>query len=163
MSGPLWYVSARILSMPAVVANVLIALQDLPAMIDFMKERFPTRRLVFIGHSVGGHIMPLPDNADKLSHCMTVGTQNAYYPLTPFRYRYGYLWSVLVPASTQMFGYYPGNKLGIIGAVPTTIMQSWRAWATHPLYVRGRHLETQEYATLSLSTQSMSFSSFLCP
>lgn len=46
----------------------------------------------------------------------------------------------MVPASTQMFGYYPGSKLRIIGEVPTSIMLEWKSWATHPLYARGRHL-----------------------
>lgn len=31
-----------------------------------------------IGHSVGGHVMPLPHNAHKISHAITVGAQNAF-------------------------------------------------------------------------------------
>ena len=42
-----------------------------------MDSNYPNRRIVHIGHSVGGHVMPLPYNAHKISHAVTVGTQNA--------------------------------------------------------------------------------------
>ena len=47
-------------------------------MIDFITAKYPKRKLVHIGHSVGGHVMPLPHNAHKISHAITVGAQNAY-------------------------------------------------------------------------------------
>jgi len=112
--------------------------KDLAGVITFISERFPSRRVVHFGHSVGGHVMPLPHNAHKISHAITIGTQNAFYPLTPFRTRHQIFWNVAVPAASSIFGYFPGSKLRIVGDLPVGVMQEWRSWAQHPGYVAER-------------------------
>ena len=42
-----------------------------------MRKQFPNKKFVQIGHSAGGHVMPMPQNRNEISHAMTVGTQNA--------------------------------------------------------------------------------------
>jgi len=105
--------------------------------IEFIVSEFPDRKLVHFGHSVGGHIMPWAPNRDKVSHAVTLGTQNAFYLLTPFRYRHQHFWNVVVPGASSIWGYFPGSKLQIVGDVPVGVMKEWRSWATNPRYIAG--------------------------
>jgi len=119
-------------------------MKDLAGVIEYISTKYPKRKLVHIGHSVGGHVMPLPHNAHLISHAITVGTQNAFYPLTPFRSRHQIFWNVAVPAASSIFGYFPGSRLKIVGDLPATVMQSWRSWANKPFYVASMSPLTEE-------------------
>lgn len=55
--------------------------------------------------------------------------------MTSFRSRHQIFWNVAVPAASSIFGYFPGSKLRIVGDLPTSVMQEWRAWANQPYYV----------------------------
>jgi len=111
--------------------------KDLAGVLEFTAATFPGKKIVHFGHSVGGHIMPWPHNRDLISHAITLGTQNAFYHLTPFRHRHQVFWNVMVPGACSIFGYFPGSKLQIVGDAPVGVMKEWRSWAYNPAYIAG--------------------------
>jgi len=45
------------------------------------------------------------------------------------------MWHVLAPALCPLFGYFPGERLGVIGDLPTSAMMQRRRWRLTPDYI----------------------------
>ena len=45
------------------------------------------------------------------------------------------MWYLMAPLLCPLFGYFPGERLGVIGNVPTGAMFQWRRWCLTPDYL----------------------------
>lgn len=101
--------------------------------------------LYWIGHSLGGQIVPFIDGNEKISRLITVACGNGYWKLNDRRGhgRALLMWRVLVPVLTPLFGYFPGKRLGIIGDLPPRVTREWRNWCLNPRYAAGISADNQ--------------------
>ncbi|MGL4175105.1 MAG: alpha/beta hydrolase family protein [Dermatophilaceae bacterium] len=110
---------------------------DAASALEALAERAgPTVPLSWLGHSLGGQALPFARH-DLVSAAVLVSAGSGYWRLgrramwwrTPFFFR------VLVPVTTRVAGYYPGDRLRLIGNLPTGVIRQWGRWCLHEEYI----------------------------
>ena len=129
---------------------------DCAAMIDAL----PERPLYWIGHSLGGQILPLVPNRESITKAVTVATGSGYWRENSPRIRpmAWWLWFVVTPLIVPLFGYFPGKTLRKVGDLPKGVMQQWRRWCLDPEYAVGAEGLRAQYAAVRTPIVSLSFS-----
>jgi predicted alpha/beta hydrolase len=100
---------------------------DFDAAVSFMHERRPVGTLSVVGHSIGGFLPGLADNARLIGRMLTVGAQYAWWgDYAPRqRLRMFLKWHVAMPAFTAFHGYFPGRRLGWLEDLPAGVANEW--------------------------------------
>lgn len=136
------------------------ARQDCAAMVDALSARAPDAPLYWIGHSLGGQILPFLPNRERVARMITVGTGSGYWrenarPLKPLAWL---LWHVIVPLVVPLFGYFPGARLRMVGDLPRGVIEQWRRWCLDPEYAAGAEDGARrQYAAVRTPIVSLSF------
>jgi len=109
---------------------------DCAAMLEALLVRAPDRPLYWIGHSLGGQILPFVPNHDRLAKVVLVASGSGYWRSNAdyLRPRAWWLWFVLAPLAVPLCGYFPGRSLRLVGDLPKDVMLQWRRWCLHPEY-----------------------------
>lgn len=112
--------------------------RDFAGVIEWARARHRSRKLVVVGHSIGGQIVGLADNNRKIGALLFVCAQSGYWRLwpSPSRYRMWLTWFALVPALTRVFGYLPGWA-GTGAPLPAGVAREWARWCRREGYVVG--------------------------
>jgi predicted alpha/beta hydrolase len=135
---------------------------DCAAMVEFISALSPDKALHWIGHSLGGQILPFLPNREKISKIINVAAGSGYwrYNSPPLNKRAWWLWNIVVPITVFIFGYFPGKRLGIVGDLPKGVIEQWRLWCLNPDYCVGiEGAETKElFAAVQIPMLSLSFS-----
>ena len=135
---------------------------DCTAAVDFITKEFPEQPLTWIGHSLGGQVVPFVTNNQKIKKIITVATGSGYWIQNslPLLIRVWWLWFFLVPILTPILGYFPGKTLRKVGDLPKGVINQWRNWCLNPEYAVGYEgPEVREkYAQVSTPIVSLSFS-----
>jgi predicted alpha/beta hydrolase len=122
----------------------------------------PERPLYWIGHSLGGQILPLVPNKNLVTKAITVATGSGYWRENSPRIRpmAWWLWFVLTPPALALWGYFPGRTLRKVGDLPKGVMRQWRRWCLDPEYAVGAEGEAvrAQYAAVRSPIVSLSFS-----
>lgn len=143
-------------------ADVLTwAERDCAAMIDAVAARAPDVPLVWIGHSLGGQIVPMVPNRNRIAKIVTVATGSGYWrEYAPWMRPFGWwLWYVAAPLATRLFGYFPGRRLKKVGDLPKGVIEQWRRWCLHRDYAAGAEGPEMRarYAAVTAPLVSLSF------
>lgn len=143
-------------------ADVLTwAQQDCAAMVAFAADHLGGKPLLWVGHSLGGQILGLVPNRDRVTAMVTVATGSGYWleNSPQLRSYVWWLWYVMAPAALRLFGYFPGRRLKKIGDLPLGVMRQWRAWCLNRDYavgVEGPEVE-RAFASVTAPILSLSF------
>ncbi|MDB5633937.1 MAG: alpha/beta hydrolase [Tardiphaga sp.] len=108
---------------------------DVTAAVAWMRERYKTMPLAFVGHSFGGQALGLIPNNSEVARALLVAAQAGTWRLmtSPERYRiYALLKFVGVPL-TQAVGYTPG-KIGLGLDLPKGVFLEWARWVLSDRY-----------------------------
>jgi predicted alpha/beta hydrolase len=113
--------------------------QDTQAVLRALRARAPGAPITWIGHSLGGQIVPFVKDRDRVAKVITVGTGSGYWRenSAQLRKKVWLLWFFLVPIATPLFGYFPGKRLGMVGDLPRGVIRQWRKWCLDPEYAVG--------------------------
>lgn len=137
------------------------ARQDCAAMIDAVTQRTGGKPLYWVGHSLGGQILPFVPNRERVSRVITVATGSGYWRenTAALRRTSWWLWFVAAPLSVRLFGYFPGKRLRKVGDLPRGVMEQWRRWCLDPEYAVGVEGEAARalYAAVETPIVSLSF------
>ncbi|WP_269630108.1 alpha/beta hydrolase family protein [Pelomonas sp. BJYL3] len=136
--------------------------QDAAGAVDELSRLLgPDRPLHWLGHSLGGQILGLLPNRERIAKAVTVGTGSGYWRenAAGLRRYVWWLWYVVVPLSLPLFGYFPGRRLRKVGDLPRGVMAQWRRWCLDRDYLMGEGGAAlrQQYASLALPMLSLSF------
>lgn len=115
--------------------------------------------VTLVGHSLGGQLIPFIDHT-RLASVITIASGDGYWRRNPpgVRRIAPLLWSLVVPVSVSLAGYYPGNRLNLIGDLPANAMRQWARWCLHPEYLRRDHPEAPRlFAQVKAPIMSLSF------
>jgi len=137
--------------------------RDAAAALDELARRLGSEctPIHWLGHSLGGQILGLLPNRERVSRAITVGTGSGYWRENAAglkRYVW-WLWYVVVPLALPLFGYFPGRRLRKVGDLPRGVMAQWRRWCLDPGYMMGEGGEglRAQYAALSTPMLSLAF------
>ncbi|MEO7082934.1 MAG: alpha/beta fold hydrolase [Gemmatimonadaceae bacterium] len=110
---------------------------DLAAMIDWLGDQFPERPVRIVAHSVGGQLLGLAPNADRVTAMLAVGAQSGWWGHwpRPRRYANALLWYVLVPGLSRALGYFPSRRLGLGEDLPAGVALEWARWCRNRDYM----------------------------
>lgn len=120
-------------------ADIFDWVRDCEAVIDFAAKRFGDVPLYWIGHSLGGQVVGLIRNRERIARVVTVASGNGYWleNAWPTKRLVWWMWFVAVPIATRIAGYFPGKRLRKVGDLPRGVIQQWRRWCLDPEYVVG--------------------------
>jgi predicted alpha/beta hydrolase len=134
---------------------------DCAAMVEETSRRANGAPLYWIGHSLGGQILALVPNRERISKAITVATGSGYWleNVPSLRLKVWWLWFFLVPVALRLCGYFPGKALRKVGDLPLGVMQQWRRWCLDREYAVGAEGDAvrAEYAAVRTPIVSLSF------
>ncbi len=135
--------------------------RDCAAMVAHMSAQLQDKRVLWVGHSLGGQIFGLVPNREQVSAMVTVAAGSGYWLENTLRLRLivWWLWFFVVPLALPLFGYFPGRTLKKVGDLPRGVMQQWRAWCLNREYLIGCEGEAvrQYFAQVTTPILSLSF------
>jgi predicted alpha/beta hydrolase len=154
--------ASRAGSLRAVQADILTwAEQDASAALAALRRLAPGAPALWIGHSLGGQIVPFVKGHEDLAQVITVAAGSGYWRenAPALKRRVWLLWWGVVPLLTPLFGYFPGKRLHMVGDLPRGVIWQWRQWCLHPEYVCGVLPEARaRFAQVKAPVLAISFS-----
>lgn len=134
---------------------------DCDAMLAELQSHAPGKDLYWIGHSLGGQILGLLPDPERLAKAITVASGSGYWRenVLQLKLRVWCLWYFIVPVATRIFGYFPGKRLRKVGDLPRGVIEQWRRWCLNPDYavgVEGSRVR-EGFASVRLPITSLSF------
>ncbi len=109
---------------------------DITAAVAWMRERYHTLPLSYVGHSFGGQALGLLSNNGEVSRALLVAAQAGYWKLmaSPERYRVLALLNGVGVPLTRFLGYAPAWS-GIGEDLPKEAFLQWVRWVMSPRYL----------------------------
>ena len=102
--------------------------EDLPRWIDHLSFHHPHRRIVLLGHSLGGQLAVLASAAlaRRLSALVLVAAGTAHHRVWPAPQRARARLAVhAIALAARLLPWYPGRRLGFGGNQPRRLMRDW--------------------------------------
>ncbi len=117
------------------------ALLDMAGVVDWARAEWSPSRLFLMGHSVGGQVAGLLDDAAAIDGMVTFSSQSGYWRLQGGEQKLAVLLHVYLslPVLSAAFGYMPWSKLGSAEDLPKGVAQEWARWCRHPRYLLDDH------------------------
>ncbi len=138
------------------------ARQDVAAALDALAQAVPGLPITWIGHSLGGQILPFVPNRERVSKVITVACGSGYWKENSpaLKRRVWLLWFGVAPLTMPLFGYFPGSRFNMVGDLPKGVMTQWRRWCLHPDYAVGVEGEAvrAQFSAVKTPITSLSFS-----
>lgn len=110
--------------------------QDLAGIIDHAARLAPAEPLRVVSHSVGGQMVGLADNNDRIRAMLAVSTQIGDWRLwpAPRKYALWLTWRALLPIPAALLGYFPAARLGLGEDLPKDAALEWARWCRSEAY-----------------------------
>ena len=114
-------------------------LLDMAGAVDWASARSASVPLFMVGHSVGGQVAGLIDNAKLIAGMATVSAQSGYWAVQGAEQKWlvGFHVHVTFPLLTRLVGYMPWSWLGSAVDLPRGAALEWASWCRNPEYLRG--------------------------
>jgi predicted alpha/beta hydrolase len=109
---------------------------DVTAAVAWMRERYKTLPLNYVGHSFGGQALGLLPNNTEVSRALFIAAQAGSWKLmaAPERYRVYAMLNFIGRPLTRLVGYAPG-RAGLGMDLPKGVFLQWANWAMSDRYL----------------------------
>jgi predicted alpha/beta hydrolase len=145
--------------MKAETADVDRWFADVRAILDAVADDADGLPVTWIGHSLGGQMVPFVDHT-RLASVVTVTAGDGYWRRNHPRVKWiaPLIWRAIGPVAMRVAGYYPGNRLKMLGDLPSGAMRQWSRWCLHPEYLQADHFDAPAlFAEVKAPLMSLSF------
>ncbi|MBM3107523.1 alpha/beta fold hydrolase [Pseudomonas sp. P66] len=132
---------------------------DFEAVLQRARREFPGQPIDVVGHSFGGCAAGLAASSTQLRRLVTVGAQFAYWRdyAADSRWQLFGKWHVVMPLLTQLFGYFPGKRLGWLEDTPAGVVKDWSTLsAAYERRPSGKALVERPFAQFRAQTLAIS-------
>jgi predicted alpha/beta hydrolase len=133
--------------------------RDLAALIDWVDATWPNARLLMVGQSLGGQILSLPANRERIGAAMLVSCPSGHWGHWPAPGRYG-MWTLAMlglPLGASLLGYFPAKRLGLGEDLPAGVARQWSRWIRSPRYNAGDARYRERMASFRIPIRAYSF------
>ena len=112
---------------------------DTDGVLDWAIARDPKRSLLLVGHSLGGQVAGLLENAASARGLVTLSSQSGHWRLQGGEQKAAVLLHtyVTMPLLSHAFGYLPWSKFGSTEDLPKGAALEWARWCRNPDYLLG--------------------------
>jgi predicted alpha/beta hydrolase len=129
--------------------------KDMPAVFEQLKKSFPNTKYHLIGHSAGGQLVGLMDNAMDLTSLFNFACSSGQLKNMTGLYslKAHFCMNLFIPLSNIIFGHTKSQWLGMGEPLPKAVAQQWRAWCNSQGYVKaafGKTVHNHLYDDLSI-------------
>ena len=134
--------------------------RDYDAVVNAAADAHPDTPVFAVGHSFGGQSAPLLPSRARLAGLInvSVGSGSGQHIMPRIARTAPLMWHVIVPLLCPLFGYFPGERLGVIGNIPTGAMLQWRRWCLTPDYIlSGESGAREAYASAEFPVLALTF------
>jgi predicted alpha/beta hydrolase len=110
---------------------------DMPAALDWLRQRTGAETINLVGHSAGGQLVGLMPNHAAVRRVLMVSASSGHVRGLRFPYRiaaYAYL-QIYLPATASLLGYSPSRVIGMGEDLPAGVARQWSRWCLRPGYV----------------------------
>jgi predicted alpha/beta hydrolase len=109
--------------------------KDATSAVAWMRGRYKTLPLSYVGHSFGGQALGLLHNNDQIARALLIAAQAGYWKLftAPEKYRVYALLNFVGRPVAKIMGYVPG-KVGLGEDLPKGIFLQWTKWVMSERY-----------------------------
>jgi predicted alpha/beta hydrolase len=109
---------------------------DVTAAVAWMRERYKSLPLNYVGHSFGGQALGLLADNTEVSRALLIAAQAGYWKLmaSPERFRVYAMLNFIGTPLTKLFGYAPGWS-GLGQDLPKGVFEQWVRWVMSPRYL----------------------------
>jgi predicted alpha/beta hydrolase len=130
---------------------------DMPAALDCLISQFPDTQYHLVGHSAGGQLIGLMDNAHLLRSMFTVASSSGCLKnmTVPYWFKAQFFMNIFIPVNNLLFGHTKAQLLGMGAPLPRAVASQWRLWCNGQGYVKtafGRSINQHYYDQLTLPT-----------
>jgi len=109
---------------------------DMTGIFDWIINEFPDEKKIIIGHSMGGQLVGLMDNYQKIDKLILIASSTGYWKdmSSPYKWLMPPLWFLFIPLTTFIYGYANAKKMGQGENLPKGVAIQWRNWCVNPNY-----------------------------
>jgi len=110
---------------------------DLEAVLQWIKISGQAEQTYLIGHSLGGQLPGIAPSATDIDGLVLVNAPSGYWRNWSGldRAKVFFVFHVVIPLLSRVFGYFPGHLLGKGEPVPAGVAREWASWGRHPDYI----------------------------
>lgn len=114
-------------------------LEDMAGVVDWVRGSLAPRRLFLAGHSVGGQLAGLLEDADGIDGMVTLSAQSGHWRLQGRGQRLPVFLHthVTLPLLARLLGYMPWSWLGSAEDLPKGVALEWSRWCRDRRYLLG--------------------------
>jgi len=111
-------------------------MKDMPAIKDYLTERFPDLPLLLFAHSVGGQQVGFMNNHEGYTGMVGFAISTGYLSHMPIGYRLIsiFFFHIFTPISIWLTGYVKAKTFGIMENLPKNVAVEWRDWCMKANY-----------------------------
>ena len=133
---------------------------DMAGVVDWVATEIEPERIFFVGHSLGGQVAGLLDNASSIDGMATMSAQSGHWRLQGGEQKLVALFHVYVtlPLLSRIFGYGPWSLLGAGEDLPKEAALEWAGWCRNRRYILGDEtLPLERYQQFTAPVLAYSF------
>jgi predicted alpha/beta hydrolase len=110
--------------------------KDMPAVLDWLTQRYHSLDKFLIGHSAGGQQLGMMDNHNQFSRALLISSSTGYWRWlsSPFKYFTLFIWLGLAPVLLVTVGYVPASWFKLGEDLPKGVAAEWRSWCMNERY-----------------------------
>lgn len=128
---------------------------DMTAVLDYLEEQYPGVKYHLVGHSAGGQLVGLMENATKLTSifnfgCSSGSIKNAKYP---YKIAFHYWLNFVIPVSNLLFGHVKSQWFGMGEPLPRRVGSDWSRYCNGAGYTEvdfGKAIQHHQYDRLTI-------------
>jgi predicted alpha/beta hydrolase len=123
---------------------------DMPAGLEWLRQRTGAERVDLIGHSAGAQLVGLMPNREAIRRVVMITGSTGYVRSIrfPTRLMAEFMLRVYLPLTAHVLGYTPARRIGMGEDLPAGIALQWARWCRNPGYIEnafGREVERDGY------------------
>ncbi len=110
---------------------------DMTGVFDWVLKTYPNERKIIVAHSMGGQLVGLMENNDKIDQLFLVASSTGYWRDMSSPYKWimppiGFF--LLIPLQIFLYGFIKAKKTKQGEDLPLGVGRQWRKWCMSPNY-----------------------------